>query len=346
MMVASRLGRNLAAISLADSLYEQVLDLLQVARAEGWVANLIVAARESNSQNPDLQAVAEQFGLAVSTPQPEVLERIVNKSGGFIDPIRWREKLGALEGTVCRVEVNASAWWGASYGTGFLVGPDLILTAYHLVENVAAGKTAPDKVAFRFDYKSTAGGAVVNPGTLFTLHPQEWLVDYSPYAEPGAGELRSSDPSLDYALLRLAASPGNEPIGADNAEPNAPPRGWVQIPPYAPEPEPNSPLSILQHPEGRPLQVAMDSEGVIGLSPDRMRLRYRTATLPGSTGSPCFNVNWDLVAIHQRRQVKYTTDTEYSEGTLLSAIVGLLRARGKDELLAGPEAAAGPAASA
>ena len=44
----------------------------------------------------------------------------------------WRARLGELEAQVCRVEVPARD--RPTAGTGFLVGPDLVLTKYHVIE--------------------------------------------------------------------------------------------------------------------------------------------------------------------------------------------------------------------
>ncbi len=44
--------------------------------------------------------------------------------------------------------------------------------------------------------------------------------------------------------------------------------------------------------------MALDTEAVIGLNDNKTRVRYTTDTEPGSSGSPCFNQNWELVALH------------------------------------------------
>ena len=44
--------------------------------------------------------------------------------------------------------------------------------------------------------------------------------------------------------------------------------------------------------------MAIDTEAVVGLVWDGLRLRYRNNTEPGSSGSPVFNFDWQLVALH------------------------------------------------
>jgi hypothetical protein len=58
---------------------------------------------------------------------------------------------------------------------------------------------------------------------------------------------------------------------------------------------------VLHHGDAGPLQVAVNTEGIIGLDPSGTRVRYRTETAPGSAGAPCFDINWELVALHEGR---------------------------------------------
>ena len=57
-------------------------------------------------------------------------------------------------------------------------------------------------------------------------------------------------------------------------------------------------LIIVQHPRGEPMRFAIDTDAVIGFVHDDLRLRYRTNTEAGSSGSPCFSMGWDLQALH------------------------------------------------
>ena len=90
---------------------------------------------------------------------------------------------------------------------------------------------------------------------------------------------------LDYALLRLTV-----PVGTE--------RGWITLPAAPAAAGAGAPLLIVQHPDGGPMKLAMDTEAVIGLTPGGLRLRYKTNTDPGSSGSPCFTMDWDLIALH------------------------------------------------
>ena len=53
------------------------------------------------------------------------------------------------------------------------------------------------------------------------------------------------------------------------------------------------------------MKLAMDTEAVAGLNGNGTRLRYRTNTEPGSSGSPVFSMDRDLVPLHHYGDPKY-----------------------------------------
>jgi V8-like Glu-specific endopeptidase len=91
---------------------------------------------------------------------------------------------------------------------------------------------------------------------------------------------------------------GHEPIGNKAADHETPPRGWITLPTAPYNFAANTPLFIVQHPDAAPMKLALDTEAIIGLNSNGTRVTYKTNTEPGSSGSPCFNQNWELVALH------------------------------------------------
>src|SRR5206468_574258 len=104
------------------------------------------------------------------------LEKIIKDRLPPFDFAVWREKMALIEGQVCRVELNGNA-----AGTGFLVGPDAVLTNYHVLESVLKGTRPPGEVTCRFDYKVLADRSRME-GVAVALHPAEWMLDSSPYS--------------------------------------------------------------------------------------------------------------------------------------------------------------------
>jgi endonuclease G, mitochondrial len=55
-------------------------------------------------------------------------------------------------------------------------------------------------------------------------------------------------------------------------------------------------VNIIQHPNGEPKQLALRENQTVDLLDDF--LHYQTDTAPGSSGSPVFNDQWEIVALH------------------------------------------------
>jgi hypothetical protein len=309
-MVRSRLGKSLATISLAGPLEETVFRLIQVAESQGWLLELLTAARESRPGNAKLQALSGSLGLTPSVPQN--LERLWSPGAAILDVSTWGARLGETAAQVCRVELGRGA-----YGTGFLVGPDTLLTAAHLVQGWLGNHTRPDEVLFRFDFTLSPDGETLSAGTIYRLAEQDWLLAWSS--------------ALDYVLLRLAGAPGVEPVGGDRAEAFAPRRGWIDVADRSLELVRGSQLFIVQHSEGRPLSLSVGD--VLGVNADGTRIRYSNSTGIGSSGAPCFSAGWNLVALHVAATMDSSGEKLYNEGIALPAIRRHLAENGKLHLL-------------
>jgi hypothetical protein len=306
--------------------------ILEAANAGRWWPQLLVQARNLVPEDPDLAEFADRFGLAPRTflseqgtlvrVQAPQLELKIRKWQATFDIVGWRTRLGDLEGRVCRIEYPETV----AQGTGFLISPNVVMTNYHVIENIHKGKTPSSEVVLRFDYKVMNDGVSVGAGTKYGLAAdRDWLFDHSPYSpfdeqiEP-SGE--PSDDELDYALLCVKGEPGNDPIGGATSDSKFKPRGWVELPMTHHDFLQNRALYIVEHPDGMPLQVAIDSNAILSVNRNGTRVRYTTTTQPGSSGSPCFNDNWDWIALHHSGDPKYSKGLKpaYNEGIPVMAI--------------------------
>ena len=138
------------------------------------------------------------------------------------------------------------------------------------------------------------------------------------------------DQELDYALLRVEGEPGSNPVSVQNAEPGSPVRGFVQVPASAVALTAAHPLLIVQHPKGDPLKLAFDTQSITSVNANRTRVRYCTNTEGGSSGSPAFDVNWNLLALHHAGDpdAKPTTLARWNQGIPIDTVVALIRKRG------------------
>lgn len=270
--------------------------------------------------------------LPTSVPGTEVgLERAVKPYLPYIDVSLWRERLFQLEGRVCRIEINNSA-----RGTGFLVGPDAVLTNYHVMREVIESPALSSTVKLRFDYRVLPNGTKSN-GTLISLASNDWLIDWTPYTVAEAADDPDAVPptidQLDFALLKIERSFGSEPLTAGTGSTA---RGWIPVPEVAPliTSDPPMPILILQHPNTEPLKLAVDTAGVLSQSANGSRIRYTTNTESGSSGSPCFNLDWELIALHHYGDPLHDK-AQYNQGIPISTIRERLKRAGVEGALGG-----------
>jgi V8-like Glu-specific endopeptidase len=339
-----RLNRNTWNYAGPNDDYPTVLlRVIQDANATLWWRDLVWEARKAVPGDPGLLAFEEQFSgapttLAVDGDQVrpvrgQQLELKIKDAQSTFDIGTWRRRLGEIEGRVCRIEFPERV----ARGTGFLVGPSVVLTNCHVVEKLKNGSVAPAAAVLRFDYKVADDSVTVQAGTIFRL-AANWLADSSRYSQHDLQVNPSADPEpdeLDYALLNVDGEPGNSPVGGPTSDPNPAMRRWIEMPAVDHDFAAQRSLYIVQHPDGHPMQVALDTEAVIGLNGNKTRVKYTTTTQPGSSGSPCFGPDWQWVALHHSGDPKYWQGQrpEYNQGIPVPAIRQLLTARGMADLL-------------
>ncbi|MGO7359978.1 serine protease [Rhizobium ruizarguesonis] len=145
-------------------------------------------------------------------------------------------------------------------GTAFLVSPVTLLTAYH---NLWNGEKRAEAVEVIFDYERSIDGADVE-SSVIAANPETFAGD----AADDWALVKLDKPQLDRPLAPLAAK--------DSAVGDR--------------------VAIIQHPSGMLKQVALHHNLVTSAGGSRMQ--YLTDTLPGSSGSPVFDDQWKVVAVH------------------------------------------------
>jgi hypothetical protein len=267
----------------------QVTQLIQWAEARGKTKDLLLAAVQEVPGNARLRAAKE---AVLGAGDLDDLEKIVSRNPAiFSNPDAWRRAMIQAEWAVCRVEMPQ----GRPLGTAFLVATDLVLTNYHVALDDRYGnfRTRPDSVRFRFGFREPADGAP-EAGTTYGL-AAAWEVHSSPADQ------------LDYAFVRLPRRAGEDPVGDFQ---NAPRRGWLKL--QKTDVGPSQGLFVLQHPLGDTLKMA--NGGVRGRA--GAWVEYEVDTEPGSSGSPVFNNQWELVALHSRAGTG-----QFNRGVAITAIL-------------------------
>ncbi|MEV4135486.1 effector-associated domain EAD1-containing protein [Dactylosporangium sp. NPDC049742] len=224
------LDRNLYSIVGEAPFQEQVFRVVEAAAAEGWLTDLVLAARRARPANRALDSAAERLGISTITEG--------------VSPPAARESLTRLARQICRIERR-----GEFIATGLLIGVDLVLTVAHAVLPLQADPEGVIDVVARFDLAAGRDGRVVDEGTTFPL-TNVWLVWVSDSTDRG------------IAVLRLRGAPGVQPIGGP--ESGGDERGWFDL--TFPRPVSRAAqLSILQY-AGNSLRL-LDTRGVVDVAP-------------------------------------------------------------------------------
>jgi endonuclease G len=246
-------------------------------------------SRPTGAAAAKLDEIAESEALVAAAPEKAgtILEKVIN-TRDFLD-FRFLE-LGLAAGrAVARVNIRDESR-RLGFGTGSLVSPSLLLTNHHVLPSAEIARTS----RVEFDFQEDAAGQLLTP-RVFALDPETFFV---------------ADKELDFALVAVAGSPE---FGCNRLVEEL---GKVIVGEY---------VTIIQHPSGLPKQVALRENQVVDLLPEF--LHYETDTEPGSSGSPVFNDQWQVVALHHASVPR--GDGRYiNEGVRVSQIVQFVRDAG------------------
>jgi V8-like Glu-specific endopeptidase len=235
--------------------------------------------------------VAAMVGPAF--PPAVLTEKIIGEN--TLKPIAFLARgLTAARSVALVAVTHADQSWT---GSGFLVGPDVVLTNHHVVGSAADGAATE----LRFDFEEDEYGV---------------MRDYSGF---GVTSVLAADAKLDFSLLEVAGCPG------DTRPHLLPRKDPIRV---------GDRVSIIQHPGGRPKQVSLQHNLVEYVGGDVVQ--YVTSTLPGSSGSPVLDDDWKLVALHHAGGMlaEPTTGATYyrNEGIALSSIMGSLSPQLRERL--------------
>ncbi len=189
-------------------------------------------------------------------------ERQIGKND--IMPVNYLSRGLIAARAVGRVNVGT-----AGFGTGFLIGDNLLLTNNHvLVDAAEAGGSFVE-----FDYELDEQD---RPRTVvtFALQPDRFFM---------------TDKTLDYSLVFVQneSLSGGRQLSEFGRIPLIEAVGKVNV---------GHSVSIIQHPGGNRKSVALRDNTVKELLENV--IQYEADTQPGSSGAPVFNDRWELVALH------------------------------------------------
>ncbi len=216
-------------------------------------------------------------------------ERILGESDLFQVNYLTRGSLAAR--AVGRVSVFNEYNIPLGSGTGFLVGPGLLLTNHHVLST--RNLAAHSHVLFEYEYDENNG---LKTTERFDLTDEVFCTsethDFTFCSVQRTGSLGHSLSA--YGVHTLIRESGKAVKG--------------------------EPVSIIQHASGLPKQIAIRNSRIIGRA--RQFVYYITDTEQGSSGSPVLNDQWLVVGLHHRSVPHFFKTCEYvaNRGIRVSSI--------------------------
>lgn len=199
-----------------------------------------------------------------------VLERIIG--GSNLLGIAFLELGTAVSRSVGRVIVR-DRFQVRSFGTGFMISPRLALTNNHVLPDAQSARFS----RLEFNFQNGISGLPLAT-SQFDLEPDTFF---------------RTDAGLDVTVVAVAAK--SRPDGSSAPVPLAgfgfnrttKEQGKILL---------GESINIIQHPEGQEKQLALQQNELL----DRFDqfLHYHTDTSPGSSGSPLFNNQWEVLGLH------------------------------------------------
>jgi V8-like Glu-specific endopeptidase len=178
---------------------------------------------------------------------------------------------------------------GVGLATGFMVSADRLLTNNHVFGSADEARGA----TIRFNYQTDLAGQML-PTDDYGTDPDAFF---------------HTNPELDYSVVHVNGSPGDK-------------WGFVALRDDL-QLRVKEDVAIIQHPGGQPKQIAIADNEVEYV--DDTVAQYLTDTLPGSSGSPVFNNDWECVALHHSGgwlpQPSDQSTHFRNEGILISAVL-------------------------
>ena len=276
-----------AALAYAESqnfLDEFLESIVKESLEDGTIGIALKEAALSKNNDPSLQALTNTVR---GFNYPEIRRR------GMDEGIQWTAKV---------LVDNAPA------GTAVLIGPHLLLTAWHVVHPLfipAVGPVPKGKPSVIFRDQTW----IPEPGSHTRLKirfdettfenkkpitidaAEDWLLWACACHDDEMPNLPTDKTKLngywDYAIICLTEAPGLE-------------RKWAHLDTRAVVPKSKDTVFVFQHPNGTTLQLDDDEVGNVDppIVPKYRFLHYAN-TAKGSSGGPCFDRSFLLFGLHQ-----------------------------------------------
>lgn len=195
---------------------------------------------------------------------------------------------------------------GPGEGTGFLISPRLLVTNNHVIPSAKAAS----KFWIEFDYELDLERRP-RPVTRFELSPADFF-------------LTDDRDDLDYTIVAVGGRVDGPATLGD--------MGFCPLSGAGDKHALGEFVNIVQHPDARMKEIVVRENALVARGD--VTLHYLADTEGGSSGSPVFNDQWEVIALHHwgvpHREIQLPGGAplrrDVNEGIRVSAIIGELSA--------------------
>lgn len=289
-------GSDPLVISATDRDVERVvLELLSPNRELDDVQRTRYALLRALSGHPDIAKLRFQADDGISVTAGQLQAMLQARDDVFARWGQFQDGMQRVGSTVCQIHVDAKF-----FGTGFLISDRHVLTTHHCIgmlvdSNGLQQKDSEKRLSVVFDDIAIPGRSNGAFCSTFWAATNWLVVDSKQDDRENSSNLPLDDLQegrLDFAVICLAELAGRTAPKQQQSTP----RNWVDIRELANPPKPQAQMLIAHYPGGADLRLS------VGLfnkhSNCSRRVRYLTPTVLGSSGAPCFTIDWKPYALH------------------------------------------------
>ena len=245
----------------------------------------------------EIENARERF-LAADGQRPTKLEQEAIRGTNDLLDVNFLDRCTLVCKAIGRVDARLSADGRRIRATGFLIAPGLLMTNHHVLPDADTAASGSVEFGYRYDVAGELGQT-----TRFEFVPNEFYV---------------ADEPLDYAVV--AVKPTSTSGRGSIAD-----FGYLRLHAESGKVKEREFVTIIQHPDGQPLQIALRENQVSRIDPNQPFIQYEADTAHGSSGAPVFNDSLQIAALHSGGRIKRTPAGEYvlRNGTTTNSLAGL-----------------------
>jgi V8-like Glu-specific endopeptidase len=265
-----------------------------------FIKGTLKSLKENKNINKGITIKDSEWRAPATTA--EMKERIIGRKSTIL-PIGFLKKGTKSAAAVVRINI------GTELGTGFVIKNNWLITNNHVINSITKAKEA--KIEFNYQFPED-----IADHELVSLEPEK-TVALNP-GEMGEDGLFFTNIKEDWTIVKIAEDVSDFGV-LEFSKKEVAEQDYV---------------NIIQHPSGGPKQLGIYNNMVmyVDKTEEGFIVQYLTDTMPGSSGSPVLNSNWEVVALHHSsgwsKEPELAVSAYRNQGTNIKRIAAFIGDKG------------------